>query len=143
VTRRKDQGPPGNGGEFTGKRRSEAEVSLSGSLDSRTRRTLEDFLEFAATGSRLVARGRDAYDADEMLPLAGEAILHKIGEAVARLSDGFTQAHPQVHWRPMKAMRNLVAHEYGAIDYNIVWNSLERDLPREAVEVQQILDGSK
>ena len=140
MTRRKDQGLPGDGGEFADTQRPEADASLAGSLDGRTRRTLGDFLEFADTGGRLVARGRAAYDADEMLRLAAEAILHRIGEAVARLSDDFTKAHPQVSWRPMKAMRNLVAHEYGAVDYNIVWNALESDLPREAVEVQRLIE---
>jgi uncharacterized protein with HEPN domain len=135
VTRRKDQGVPG-------KERAEADLSLVGPLDGRTRQVLGDFLDFAATGARLVARGRATYDADEMLHLAAEAILHRIGEAVARLSDDFTKAHPQVHWRPMKGMRNLVAHEYGAVDYNILWNSLEHDLPHEAIEVQRILDAA-
>lgn len=137
-----DQGLPGNGDEPTGKQQSEADLSLTGSLDGRTRQTLNDFLDFAATGSRLVARGRDAYDTDEMLRLAAEAVLYRIGEAVARLSDDFTKAHPRVNWRPMKGMRNLVAHEYGAVDYNIVWNALEHNLPREAAEVQRILDGT-
>lgn len=112
----------------------------TGSLDGRTRQVLEDFQEFARIGARLVARGREAYDADEMLRLAAEAILHRLGEAVARLSVDFTDAHPRVHWRPMKRMRNLVAHEYGAVDHNILWNALEHDLPREAAEVQRILD---
>lgn len=142
MTRRKDQGLPGNGGQFTGQERAEADLSLSSPLDGRTQQVLEDFLEFAGIGARLVERGRDAYDNDEMLRLAAEAILHRIGEAVARLGDDFTKAHRQVSWRPMKGMRNLVAHEYGAVDYNILWNSLEHDLPREAVEVQRILDAA-
>jgi uncharacterized protein with HEPN domain len=86
-----------------------------------------------------VERGRDAYDADEIHRLAAEAIMHRIGEAVARLGDDFIAAHPAVHWRPMKGMRSVVAHEYGAIDYALVWNTLAHDLPREAVEVQRIL----
>jgi uncharacterized protein with HEPN domain len=40
----------------------------------------------------------------------------------------------------MKGMRNIVAHEYGGVDYDIVWVALERDLPCEAGEVQRILD---
>lgn len=91
-------------------------------------------------GARLVARGRQAYDEDEMLRLASEAILHRIGEAVGRLGDEVVDAHAHVPWRLMKGMRNLMAHNYGAIDHNIVWNSLENDLPRDAAEVRKILD---
>ncbi|GAA1924618.1 hypothetical protein GCM10009716_36080 [Streptomyces sodiiphilus] len=109
-------------------------------LDARTRRTLHDFLDFAATAARLVARGREAYDGDEMLRLSGEAILHRIGEAVARLDDDFTTAHPGVRWRAMKGMRNLVAHDYGAVDHGILWNAMAHNLPQEAARVQRILD---
>jgi uncharacterized protein with HEPN domain len=109
-------------------------------LDARTRQTLHDFLDFAATAARLVTRGREAYDGDEMLRLSGEAILHRIGEAVARLDDDFTTAHPEVRWRAMKGMRNLVAHDYGAVDHGILWNAMAHNLPQEAVHVQRILD---
>jgi len=105
--------------------------------------TLEDFLEFAAAGARLVERGREAYDADEMLRFAAESVLHKIGEAVARLdreAPDLIAAHPEVNWRDMKAIRNLVAHEYAAVDYGIIWNALAEHLPGEAEGVQSILD---
>ncbi|MCE7080891.1 HepT-like ribonuclease domain-containing protein [Streptomyces sp. ST2-7A] len=114
-----------------------------GSLDARTRQTLHDFLDFAATAARLVTRGREAYDGDEMLRLSGEAILHRIGEAVARLDDDFTAAHPDVRWRAMKGMRDLVAHDYGAVDHGILWNALTHSLPREADHVRRILDADR
>lgn len=78
-----------------------------------------------------------------MLRLAGEALLHKIGEAVARLDRddlALVAAHPEVNWRAMKGIRNLVAHDYGAVDYEIVWAALEGDLPREAAHIGRILD---
>ncbi len=109
------------------------------SVNERTRQVLGEFLDFAEAGARLVSRGHDAYNQDEMLRFAAEAVLQRIGEAVARLGDDFTMAHPGVSWRQMKGMRNIVAHEYGAVDYEIVWKALERDLPREADEVRRIL----
>jgi len=110
-----------------------------GAADERAIRTLEEFLAFTEQAARLVQRGRTAYDEDEMLRLAGEAIVHRIGEAVGRLDEGFTKAHPEVSWRPMRGMRNIVAHDYGAIDAAILWNSLAVDLPREAGRVRAIL----
>ena len=108
----------------------------------RTRRTLEDFLQFAHAAARLVARGRASYDGDEMLRLAAEALLHRIGEVVARLDrddPDLVASHPEVNWRAMKGMRNLIAHNYGAIDDAIVWTTLERDVPREAAHIERIL----
>ena len=107
-----------------------------------TATTLEELLDFADAAARLVARGRKSYQSDEMLRLAAEALLHKIGEAVGRLDrddSAFIAAHPEVNWRPMKGIRNLVAHDYGAVDYDIIWNALERNLPQEAEQIRRIL----
>lgn len=106
----------------------------------RTVRTLNDIRAFSATAERLVARGRAAYDSDETLRLAAEALVHKIGEVVRRLPDDFIDAHPEVPWRAMKGARNLVAHEYGQVDYSIIWNALSRRLPQSAELIRRILD---
>lgn len=109
--------------------------------DARIIGTLTDLLRFTDTAARLVARGRDSYDADEALQLAAEAILHKIGEAVARLPDEFTGDHPEVAWRSMKAIRNIVAQAYDQVDYQIIWNAMAVRLPAEADRMRRIRDG--
>jgi uncharacterized protein with HEPN domain len=100
------------------------------------RRTVQDLLEFCNQAARLVARGRKAYDADELLRLAGEAITHRVGEASGRLSQPFRNQHPDVPWRAIRGMRNVVAHDYGRIDHRIVWMTLQHDLPRLADALQ-------
>ncbi len=63
------------------------------------RATLKDLVEFGDAAARLVARGTDAYDGDEVPRLAYKAILHHFGEAVARLSrqsPEFIDDHPDV-----------------------------------------------
>lgn len=100
---------------------------------------LNDLIRFADTASRIIARGKDIYDSDEVVRLAAEAILHKVGEAVARLPDEFVAAHPDVAWRSMKATRNIVAHKYDQIDYEIIWNALVHRLPVEAARIREII----
>ena len=67
-------------------------------------------------------------------------LLHRVGEAVSRLSGELTDAHPEVARRQMKGMRNVVAHQYGFIDYRIVWRALTDDLPRDVEHISEILD---
>ena len=105
----------------------------------RVRDTLLDLLEFTDMAARLVARGRAAYDGDEALRLAAEAITHRIGEAVSRLSEEFVTDHPQIEWRKVKGMRNIVTHEYARIDYEIVWNALALRVPEIAAFVRSVL----
>lgn len=105
--------------------------------------TLRDLLAFSAMGARLVARGKPAYDSDEALRLAAEAILHKIGEAVPRLPDEFTADYSHVPWRSMKATRNLMAHRHEQVDYQMVWNALANRLPNEMRVVEQLLEDGR
>ena len=69
---------------------------------TRVRDTLLDLLDFTDMASRLVARGKESYDADEALQLAAEAITHRVGEAVARLPEEFFVDHPDAEWRKMR-----------------------------------------
>ncbi|GEM30646.1 DUF86 domain-containing protein [Nocardia neocaledoniensis NBRC 108232] len=105
----------------------------------RTARSLRDFLAFSEMGARIVSGGKSAYDSDEITRLAAEAVLHRLGESVARLPEEFIAAHPEVSWRGVKATRNLVAHNYDAVDHNILWNLLANRLPAEAATVRAIL----
>jgi uncharacterized protein with HEPN domain len=104
----------------------------------RVRDTLLDLLEFTDMAARLVARGRPAYDGDEALRLAAEAITHRIGEAVSRLTEEFVTDHPQIEWRKVKGMRNIVSHEYARIDYGIIWNALALRVPEIAAFVRGV-----
>lgn len=61
-----------------------------------------------------------------------DAVLRRfeiIGEASASV-DAKTRAHfPKVPFAQMRGMRNIIAHAYGEVDLDIVWNTLQRDLP--------------
>ena len=51
--------------------------------------------------------------------------LMQIGELTNKLSEGFKEAHPEIPWRAIRGMRNVVAHEYGSIDKETVWETAE------------------
>jgi uncharacterized protein with HEPN domain len=106
----------------------------------RTERTLDDVLEFAGMAERLVARGIAAYQADEAIRLAAEAVLHRLGEAVARLPDAFIEQFPALRLKAFKGMRNLVAHRYHDVDYQILWSTLVVDIPQLATQIKELLD---
>jgi uncharacterized protein with HEPN domain len=44
-----------------------------------------------------------------------------IGEAAAHLSEETRRAVPELPFRKMRGMRNIVAHDYANVDLNIVW----------------------
>ena len=64
----------------------------------------------------------------------------QIGELVGRLSDSFRDSHNDIPWQSIKGMRNLYAHDYDKIDLDIVWNTLQTDIPEFNSKLQIILD---
>jgi uncharacterized protein with HEPN domain len=70
------------------------------------------------------------------------AVLHAlqyIGEAVSRLPLEVTNLAPQVPWQKIKAMRNLIAHDYAGIEAAVVWQTVEHRLPELRIAVEGIL----
>ena len=55
--------------------------------------------------------------------------LLQIGELVTVLSDEFKENQPEIQWRDIKLLRNIVAHKYGKIDYDIIWDICLSDVP--------------
>jgi uncharacterized protein with HEPN domain len=52
-----------------------------------------------------------------------------IGEAVKNIYDLVREDYPDVEWKEIMAMRNILVHEYWGIDENVVWNTVKNDLP--------------
>jgi len=109
----------------------------------KTINALLDILDAGDAAGRLVGRGKPAYDGDEMLRFAAEAISQRIGEAVGRLSPEFTDSHADVaSWHAIRGLNNLVAHGSQHVDHEIVWNALVRRLPNEVAQIRRLVDRS-
>lgn len=102
-------------------------------------RSLRDMLEFGNRAARLVARGRDAYDHDEMLQYAAQKICIDLGEAATRLSSELIATHPEINFVGMRRQRNHVTHRYDIIDTAIVWNTIAIALPADLRRVRELL----
>ena len=89
-------------------------------------KTVADLLDAAAAAAEIVARGRDAWNDDRLLRLAGEAVISRIGVAASKLPDNVRASMPSVPWEEIRANRVLVAHIYHRIDYGILWETLRR-----------------
>lgn len=60
------------------------------------------------------------------------AVLHQllvVGEAVKRLSDEFRAARPEVPWKRIAGMRDVLIHAYDAVDVESVYATLKKDIP--------------
>jgi uncharacterized protein with HEPN domain len=91
-----------------------------------------------------MTRGRTREDLDEHreLELSLVRLLEIVGEAANRVPDEERARYPGVPWREIVDFRNRVIHGYDAVDLDIVWEILEKDLPT-LVEALQRPSGSE
>ena len=73
---------------------------------------LADLAEAADAAAEIVMLGKDRWDAERPLRLAGEAVVGRIGDIATKLQDEVTKATPEIPWREVKGMRIIVAHAY-------------------------------
>ncbi len=66
--------------------------------------------------------------------------LMTMGESVRWIPDVVLGKHPEVPWRTMRGMRNVVVHEYFGIDDDILWQTVRGDLPPLAPLLEDVLD---
>ena len=69
--------------------------------------------------------------------------LEIIGEAARLVPEQVANRHQQVPWAEMRAMRNIVAHEYDRVNLHTIWDSIQNDLPPLVSLPQQVLEQEK
>ena len=55
--------------------------------------------------------------------------LEIIGEAVKNIPDNFRKKYPDVPWRKIAGLRDIIIHTYFNIDLDITWDIIKKDLP--------------
>jgi uncharacterized protein with HEPN domain len=70
------------------------------------------------------------------------AVLHHltvIGEGISRLSFELRARQPEVPWRLVMAVRNRIVHPYFDLDWQILWDAANGDIPELHIQVLEIL----
>jgi uncharacterized protein with HEPN domain len=65
--------------------------------------------------------------------------LEVIGEAVKNLPVALRDSHPQVRWREVAGLRDILIHQYARVDLGLTWATVTRDLPVFRNQVERIL----
>ena len=85
------------------------------------------------------ADGRDAFLADKKTQDAVLRNLEIIGEAVKRLSTELRDAHPDIPWKQIAGMRDILIHHYFGVKLDTVWQVVEVDLASLEKKVASLL----
>lgn len=91
---------------------------------------------------KMLGVSRDVFEEDkDIFEIVCFNIL-QIGELAKGLSPDFIKAHGKVPWDNIKGMRDRVAHGYGTINVNIVWDTATNDIKPLHDYCQEIIDNN-
>lgn len=62
-----------------------------------------------------------------------------IGEAGTRIPEDIQEKYSQLPWHEIIGMRNKVVHEYFGLNEEILWKTIQDDLPRLKKELLEII----
>jgi len=68
--------------------------------------------------------------------------VQQIGECSQKLSADFKNRFSEVEWKAMAGLRNRIAHAYGRIDVEILWDVVENDIPELRIFCATVLGNS-
>jgi uncharacterized protein with HEPN domain len=107
---------------------------------SRDKTYLADILD-AAQGIRRFVNGvaKEQFLANEEKYEAVNRKFEIIGEAARRLSPEAQQEFPDIPWKLLTGMRNILIHDYEDVDLNLVWQTAQIDLPPLIAKLEEYL----
>ncbi|MCI0551890.1 MAG: DUF86 domain-containing protein [Anaerolineae bacterium] len=84
----------------------------------------QDILDFTRGLSDSEGLGKD-----RRTYLAVVRSLEVIGEAARQMPRGYKSEHPEIPWREVASLRNIIAHEYFGLDNEIIWDVIRTQIP--------------
>jgi uncharacterized protein with HEPN domain len=62
-----------------------------------------------------------------------------MGEAAKRLSESYRNAHPDVPWKRIAGMRDVLIHQYDAVDLEEVWKTVSTEVPKVVSQLDPLV----
>ncbi len=86
---------------------------------------------------------REQFLKDPVLKRAFVRCWEIIGEATKNLDDSLRRDHPEVDWRGMAGMRDRLIHGYFSVDYELVWDAVQRKIPGTMETINRLRESMK
>ncbi len=84
-------------------------------------------------------RSRADLDADRAFSLQLVRLMEVVGEASRRVPEEFRSEYPETDWRGFAGLRDILIHQFDAIDYDILWGIVRDELPLLIGQLEAIL----
>jgi len=101
---------------------------------------LQHILECIMKIEEYTLEGKHTFYESTMIQDAVIRNLEIIGEATKQISDTLKEQYPNIPWREMAGLRDVLIHHYFGVDLDIVWNVVEQELPELKVSLTNLLN---
>ncbi len=97
-------------------------------------------LDHAKEAANLIT-GKDKTELqhNRVLELALIRLVEIVGEASAKVSSKTQAKYPSIPWPQVIGMRNRLIHGYDSVDLDVLWDTIEVDLPPLIAEIEKII----
>ncbi len=68
-----------------------------------------------------------------------ERLIEIMGEGVKRLPMDLRSRYPSVPWKEIAGTRDKLSHGYDDVDYQVLWDAVQKDVPALLVIIEQML----
>jgi len=90
---------------------------------------LQHIVESIARIEQYTKAGRADFMASTLIQDGVIRSLQTLGQSVLKLSEPLRSAHPEVDWKSIIGLRNVLVHDYLGVSVTRIWEIVERDLP--------------
>lgn len=102
---------------------------MQGNRDKDVLKNIIKYCEEIEHTMQIMGNDFSDFDNNSIYQNAIALCLLQIGELTTHLTIEFKRKYTEIQWNQIKALRNVVAHEYGKIDTEILWETLQEDIP--------------
>ncbi|MCY4043246.1 MAG: DUF86 domain-containing protein [Candidatus Dadabacteria bacterium] len=85
-------------------------------------------------------KNRNDLDTDRMLALSLVKCIEIVGEAAKQITEETAKKSPSIKWKKIKGMRNRLVHAYFDINLDVLWQTVEEDLPKLVEQLETTLE---
>lgn len=99
---------------------------------------VEHILECIQNIEEFTSEGREAFMNSKLIQAGVIRNLEVVGEATKRVSIDLRNSHPEIPWKKMSGLRDVLIHDYMGVDIDLIWNVVIKELPTLKQQLQAI-----
>jgi len=91
---------------------------------------LKHILKSITDIEEFTSEGRNRFYESRLIQAAVIRNLEVIGEASKHVSNEIRKWYPEMPWKQMAGLRDVLIHDYMGVDLDIIWNVVQREIPK-------------